>query len=145
MGNCSLIKKIAYIDKKMKWEEIFASDAKYLEEHKYILPSYTTSVYMAMADNPLQFAVMPNVIVQHAAPNDGVLSSGMVVSFSKYPVSFDGLQQSFQLFVLIASKNSTEHLENLQCVAKMLSNIDCILNSNSIDTLQRCIKQSIKE
>lgn len=151
-----LLKKIineklyCFYDSIDSWEEAIIKNAEPLITNNYVDNRYTKAVIDCIKEHGPYIILVPNVAMPHSTESaEGIFKTG--VSFMKVnePVKFDenDEEKNAQLFFMVASENSDQHLINIQNLCEIFENqnlLDNLTKVNNEAELIELVKQYCK-
>jgi len=96
----------------------------------YIEPSYVERIFDALETFGPYIILADEFALPHAQPAEDVLQTGFSLLLLKQPV--DLLGQPVRAFMVLAAKNSSDHIESLESLAHFL------MESTYLDQLKQC-------
>lgn len=132
------------------WEEAIIKNAEPLINNNYVDSRYTKAVIDCIKEYGPYIILVPNVAMPHSTQSaEGIFKTG--VSFMKVnePVKFDedDEEKNAQLFFMVASENSEQHLMNIQNLCEIFENqslLNDLLKVNNEIELIELVKQYCK-
>ena len=131
------------------WQEAIYRVSEPLLKEKIIEKSYV----QAMIDNVLNYGdymvIVPNVVMPHARPEDGVNKTGVSILKLEEPLLF-GKSKYVSMLICLASVNSSSHLQLLQQISALIDEeekVSALLAVSSkdefINLAQKMIEQEL--
>lgn len=117
--------KIRFEDSSTNWQTAIRTASQSLLDEDLITENYVDKMIQNVKDLGEYILLAPNIAMPHARPEDG--SNGTAISFLKLKqaVPFDS-GRLVSLFIVLATKNSEDHLELLAKVAQLIDSSEKI-------------------
>jgi len=124
------------------FQEAIMQAATPLINDGYIDKAYVQDIYDSLEKNGPYIVVADYVALPHAQPSEKVLKNGLSLLLLNNPV--DLLGNPIHVFIVLAAKDSTAHLESLKSLAIFLmekENIDALIGAESVPGIQKVLEE----
>lgn len=103
------------------WADLVRQSAALLERDGVISPAYVGAIFESCVRNGDYMVIAPRVLLAHARPEEGALTTGLSLVTTREDVAFnDDPAVPVRLFFTLAAADSTEHLDLLAHLAEVL-------------------------
>ncbi|MHC5229278.1 PTS sugar transporter subunit IIA [Enterococcus sp. LJL99] len=114
-----------------EWEEAVKRACYPLEKERKITELYTENIIKSVNENGPYMVLTDYFALMHAAPGEGVNQLSMSLLVADQVVDMKG--KAVKIFLILASPDSTSHIESLQSITEILmdeTKFETILNGN---------------
>lgn len=118
-----LLKKenVQICDTAADWRDAIRIAVKPLEEHGYVQARYKEEIISNVEKMGPYIVVADNIALPHARPEQGALKTQIGVTLFRENVVFDGKEMPARLFITLAAKDSSSHLDALMEISELLA------------------------
>ena len=130
------------VDAKDKYEAIKKASEILIDQGK-ITESYVEEIYQVLEKLGAYFVITPGIAFAHSKPSESVLETSISIMTLNKPVVFGNeVNDPVEIVCVIASKNSTDHLDGLKKMVNFLSsteNLDLLKKSETCEDKTKII------
>lgn len=133
---------IRIVDTVDNWEDAIREAAEPLLKKGCIEPRYVDKIITNINELGAYMILAPSVIMPHARPEDGAVSTAMALLKVNKGVLFPDNDQPVHLFFSLAAKDGTTHMDAIVALATLLEseeNITALANATTVDDIYNLI------
>ncbi len=133
---------IQIIDKVKNWEESVIIASQPLIEKKDIEPRYVDAMISNIKEIGPYVVLMPGVAMPHSRPENGVNKTVFSFLLIREGVSYSKDKELVKLVIVLAAKDSNEHIEALTELSDLLDNeekVNKIFEAINIEEIEKNI------
>lgn len=118
-----LLKKenVQICDAAADWKDAIRIAVKPLEDNGYVEPCYKEEIISNVEKMGPYIVIADNIALPHARPEQGAIKTQIGVTLFRENVVFEGKDMPARLFVTLAAKDSSSHLDALMEISELLS------------------------
>jgi PTS system ascorbate-specific IIA component len=136
--------RIQLVDNVPDWELSIDLLCKPLIEDDSIENSYIDSIKATTKEIGPYYVLAPQIAMPHSRPENGVNRNALALLIVRDGVEFNSEENDpVKLLLLLAAKDSTQHLELIQAISTFFCNEDDVskvINAENIDDIIEVIK-----
>lgn len=144
MENLLDIKNLCILDEAKNIEECIVVATNLLEENGYTNSNYKGAVLKNFKKYGQNFIISPYIILPHARPEQGVIKTGVSIVLLNNPLICTKSNVSIRLVIVLAAKNSFDHLELLKFFSNILSDNERLHNIFEVSEKEELMKWLLK-
>lgn len=132
----------------LNWKDAILKGANILQAKGYVTVDYGKKIIHNLEQYGPYMSIAPKVVLAHAGPNDGVVSSSMSIVTFKNGVNFyDRFNVPVFLIITLAINDTNNHLDITESIIKLSKNqklIESIIDSNSNAEIHSIFANNLK-
>ncbi len=128
---------IQIIQQNSNWEDAIRCSITPLEKGGYVESCYKEEIIKNVEDLGPYFVISEKIAIPHARPEQGVKETQLAITLYKEPVVFNENWKNVRLFIALAAKDGSSHLEALKKITEVLQDADAVKEILSADTAEK--------
>lgn len=125
------------------WRDAIKKSVLPLEKSGYVESRYKDGIIENVEKLGPYIVIADHIALPHARPEQGAIETQIGVTLFRQDIAFDGREADARLFVTLAAKDNSSHLEALMKISELLSDEDVvekILDAPNATALYRYFK-----
>lgn len=132
--------RVQIVDTVSEWKEAVRLACTPLINDNSVRPEYLEAIYMATEKLGPYYVLAPQIAMPHARPEEGVLQNSLSLVVIKEGINFGSLENDpVNLILLLAAKNSNQHIEMLTSISDLFCNDDDVQSIIKADSIQKIL------
>lgn len=119
------------------WKEVVSEGVKILEDKGIVSNLYENAILRNFEEFGAYMVIAPSIVLLHARPEDGAISTGMSILILEDPICFGHESNDpVKLVFTLASKDNSDHTNILADLMKVLmdkDSLDSLMNACSVE------------
>ena len=137
--------RVQIVDTVSGWKEAVRLACTPLINDNSIRPEYLEAIYTATEKLGPYYVLAPQIAMPHARPEEGVLQNSLSLLVIKEGINFGSLENDpVNLVLLLAAKNSNQHIEMLTSISDFLCNdedVQSVIKAESIEKILNTLEK----